>query len=144
MFYFANLSAITPPVAVAALVGANIAKANFWGSSFSAVRLALPGFLLPFLFLFKPEILGLAGSIGGQFLAIAQVLIATAALNFALEARIFKRVSIIERLILALAALGLLYWDPWVETISLSIILVISVWNWSMNKRARHNLENGT
>ena len=144
VFYFANLSAVTPPVAVAALVGANIAKANFWGTSFSAVRLALPGFLLPFLFLFEPEILGLAGGIGDQFLAIAQVLIATAALNFALEGRIFERVSILERLILALAALGLLYWDPWVENISLSIILVISIWNWSLNKRARRNLDDGT
>ena len=143
VFYFANLSAVTPPVAVAALVGANIAKARFWGTSFSAVRLALPGFLLPFLFLFEPEILGLSGGLGDQILAIIQVLIATAALNFALEGRIFERVTFIERVILAVAALGLLYWNPWVEVVSLSVILAIAFWNWIQKKRAHSDLENG-
>ena len=143
VFYFANLSAVTPPVAVAALVGANIAKASFWGTSFSAVRLALPGFLLPFLFLFEPEILGLSGGLGDQILAIIQVLIATAALNFALEGRIFERVTFIERVILAVAALGLLYWNPWVEVVSLSVILAIAFWNWIQKKRAHSDLENG-
>jgi len=143
VFYFANLSAVTPPVAVAALVGANIAKASFWGTSFSAVRLALPGFLLPFLFLFEPEILGLSGGFGNQILAIIQVLIATAALNFALEGRIFERVTFIERVILAVAALGLLYWNPWVEVVSLSVILAIAFWNWIQKKRAHSDLENG-
>ncbi|MDF1794041.1 MAG: TRAP transporter fused permease subunit [Thalassobaculaceae bacterium] len=129
VFYFANLSAVTPPVAVAALVGANIAKANFWGTSFNAVRLALPGFLMPFLFLFEPEILGLSGGLGDQMLAVAQAIIATGALNCALEGRIFQRISVIERIVLAVAALGLLYWDFRIELVSLAIIAALAAWS---------------
>ena len=126
VFYFANLSAITPPVAVAALVGANIAKAKFWPTALQAVRLGLPGFLLPFLFLFEPQILGLQGHLGHQLIAVVQALIATAALNFAIEGRLFDRISLVERVILFVAAFGLIYWVTWVELVSLAIIVVIA------------------
>lgn len=130
VFYFANLSAVTPPVAVAALVGANIAKASFWGTSFNAVRLALPGFLMPFLFLFEPEILGLGGDLGRQAIAVGQAIVATGALNCALEGRIFSRISVIERVVLAVAALGLLYWNVQIELMSLAVIALLAAWNW--------------
>jgi TRAP-type uncharacterized transport system fused permease subunit len=135
VFYFANLSAVTPPVAVAALVGANIAKARFWGTSFEAVRLALPGFLLPFLFLFEPEILGLSGSFSMQLVAIAQALIATAALNFALEGLIKVPINAIERVLIGAAAIGLLYWNPWIELVSLGVIAAIVAWNFVQARR---------
>ena len=125
VFYFANLSAITPPVAVAALVGANIAKARFWPTAMHAVRLGLPGFLMPFLFLFQPQLLGLQGSLADQLVAMGQVLIATFALNFALEGRVFERVHLIERLIFAVAAIGLVYWNPWIEWTSLAVIALL-------------------
>src|SRR3546814_16815526 len=57
VFFFANISAITPPVAVCALVAAKIADASFFRTGFIAVRLGLPGFILPFLFVVHPEIL---------------------------------------------------------------------------------------
>jgi TRAP transporter 4TM/12TM fusion protein len=139
VFYFANLSAITPPVAVAALVGANIAEARFWPTAFQAVRLGLPGFLLPFLFLFEPQILGLQGHLGHQLIAIVQALIATAALNFAIEGRIFGRISLVERFILFLAAFGLIYWLTWVELVSLAIILAIAARSYFSGRNAMAN-----
>lgn len=135
VFYFANLSAVTPPVAVAALVGANIAKASFWGTSLQAVRLALPGFLLPFLFLFEPELLGIGKGLGAQLVAIAQALLATAALNFAIEGRIFRPISVIEMFALGAAAIGLLYWVTWIEIVSAVIIVAIVTLNWLQTKR---------
>ncbi|MFX4219759.1 MAG: TRAP transporter large permease subunit [Thalassobaculum sp.] len=137
VFYFANLSAVTPPVAVAALVGANIAKASFWGTSFNAVRLALPGFLMPFLFLFEPEILGLGGDLGRQAIAVGQAIVATGALNCALEGRIFSRISVIERVVLAVAALGLLYWNVQIELMSLAVIALLAAWNWWRGRATR-------
>jgi TRAP transporter 4TM/12TM fusion protein len=127
VFYFANLSAITPPVAVAALVGANIAKARFWPTALNAVRLGLPGFLLPFLFLFQPQILGLTGTLLDQLIAIVQALIATAALNFALEGRLFGKLGWLERILLFVAAFGLIYWVTWIELVSLAAIVAIMV-----------------
>ena len=62
VFFFANISAITPPVAICCLVAAKIAQGSFFKTSFIAVRLGLPGFILPFLFVVHPEILGIDAS----------------------------------------------------------------------------------
>nr|WP_082708676.1 TRAP transporter fused permease subunit [Marinobacterium profundum] len=55
--YFAVMSAITPPVALAAFAAGSIAQANPMGISLTAVRLALIGFLVPFAFAFNPSML---------------------------------------------------------------------------------------
>ncbi|MCF8077778.1 MAG: TRAP transporter fused permease subunit [Desulfobacterales bacterium] len=53
-FYFAIISAITPPVALAALAGSGIAKANYGRTGIKAFKLAISGFILPYLFVFNP------------------------------------------------------------------------------------------
>jgi TRAP transporter 4TM/12TM fusion protein len=55
-FYFAVISALTPPVALAALAGAGIAKANYFKTSLSAAKLAISGFIIPFLIVFNPAL----------------------------------------------------------------------------------------
>lgn len=58
LLYFAILSALTPPIAVAALAAAAIADEDPFIIAFDAVRLAAVGFLMPFVFLWNPAILG--------------------------------------------------------------------------------------
>lgn len=55
-FYFAVISALTPPVALAALAGAGIAGANYFKTSMSAAKLAVSGFIIPFLVVFNPAL----------------------------------------------------------------------------------------
>lgn len=55
-FYFAVISALTPPVALAALAGAGIAGANYFKTSLSAAKLAISGFIIPFLIVFNPAL----------------------------------------------------------------------------------------
>lgn len=139
VFYFANLSSITPPVAVAALVGANIAKAKFFPTALQAVRLGLPGFLMPFLFLFEPQILGLKGTVIDQLIAVGQALLATMALNFAVEGRIFTRIGPALRLALTAIALGLVYWIWWVELLAMAGLFAIVAWNYTLRRPRRAN-----
>jgi len=54
VFYFAVVSAITPPVALAAMTGATIAGANYWKAGFQAFRLGVAGYILPFFFVYNP------------------------------------------------------------------------------------------
>lgn len=54
--YFGVLSAITPPVAIAAFAAAPIAKANPVAIGASATRLALVGFLIPFVMVYNPSL----------------------------------------------------------------------------------------
>ena len=62
IFYFANMSMITPPVAIASYTAAGIAETGLWETGIEAVRLAIILFLIPFIFVYNPALLGL-GSI---------------------------------------------------------------------------------
>ena len=56
-FYFAILSAITPPVALAVFAAAGIAKADLWQSGWAAVKIGFAGFIVPFMFVHEPALL---------------------------------------------------------------------------------------
>ena len=61
IFYFAIISAITPPVCAAVYAAAAIARSNWWMTGWLAVRMGLAGFVAPFLFVYRPGLL-LVGS----------------------------------------------------------------------------------
>jgi TRAP transporter 4TM/12TM fusion protein len=56
-FYFAILSAITPPVALAVFAAAGLAKADMWETGWEAVRIAAPTYIVPFMFVYEPSLL---------------------------------------------------------------------------------------
>lgn len=56
-FYFAILSAITPPVALAVFAAAGIAKADLWSSGWAAMKIGAAGFVVPFMFVYEPALL---------------------------------------------------------------------------------------
>lgn len=57
VFYFAIMSTITPPVALSAYVAAGLANSDPFKTGLRAFRLAIAGFILPFMFIYKPELL---------------------------------------------------------------------------------------
>ena len=56
-FYFAILSAITPPIALAVFAAAGLAKANIWDAGWAAMRVGAAGFVVPFMFVYDPSLL---------------------------------------------------------------------------------------
>jgi TRAP-type uncharacterized transport system fused permease subunit len=108
VFYFANMSAITPPVAVAALVAAKLAAASYFRTAFAACRLGLAGFILPFLFVYDPAILLLRGSIVEQWLTFSGALLALVAINMALVGYAIGPLSKAQRVALIVAAMAVL------------------------------------
>ncbi len=80
IFYFAVISAITPPVALASFAAAGMCNADPWKTSWAALKMGLATFLVPFMFFFSPAILmqgpvseiiqvTVTGAIGVWFLA---------------------------------------------------------------------------
>jgi len=57
LFYFACLSALTPPVALASYAAASLARAPLWETGWQSVRFALAGFIVPYMFVFGPPLL---------------------------------------------------------------------------------------
>jgi TRAP transporter 4TM/12TM fusion protein len=57
IFYFGMMSMVTPPVALAGYAAASIAGTNIMQTSLAAFRFALVGFTLPYIFVYRPELL---------------------------------------------------------------------------------------
>ena len=56
-FYYAIISCITPPVALAVYAGAGLAGSRMWQTGWAAVRIGAPGFIIPFMFAYAPSLL---------------------------------------------------------------------------------------
>ena len=57
VFYAALAAMITPPVALAAYAAASIANSNYWATGWLAAALGMPKYLVPFAFIFRPQLL---------------------------------------------------------------------------------------
>ncbi len=57
VFYFGIISDLTPPVALAAMVAAGLAGGAFWPTALNATKLAVAGFVIPFMFVYNPALL---------------------------------------------------------------------------------------
>jgi TRAP transporter 4TM/12TM fusion protein len=111
--YFAVLSAITPPVALAVFAAAGIAKADLWKSGWAAVKIGAAGFIVPFMCVYEPALL-MIGSwpavLGAFVTASCGILLFAAGLHgyFVAAASHWQRVL--------LCAGGLLLIDPGLAT----------------------------
>lgn len=121
LLYYAIMSALTPPIAVAALAAAAIADEDPFKIAFSAVRLAAIGFLMPFAFIWNPGLLLLGDTLTNSVAILGGVL-ATAAIAISIEGYVGVALRQVERLVLVLAAIAAVL--P-VLSVSLAGILVI-------------------
>ncbi len=107
VFYFGVIADITPPTALCVYVAANIAGAPFQRTCWIACRLALAGFLLPFFFIYGPELV-LIGGLPRIVLAAGTAGLGVLALAAAIEGYALSRATIPERLLLAAGTLLLI------------------------------------
>ncbi len=56
VFYAAILAGLTPPIATCVAVTTGIAGSDFWETCFEAIKISAPLFVLPFSFLYHPEL----------------------------------------------------------------------------------------
>jgi TRAP transporter 4TM/12TM fusion protein len=112
-FYFAILSAITPPVALAVFAAAGLAKADLWQSGWAAVRIGAAGFVVPFMFAYNPELL-MIGEWTAIVHATATAFVGVIVLAAGLHGYLLRRSRLWESVVLVVAALLLV--DPGWET----------------------------
>ncbi len=147
IFYFGMMSMVTPPVALAAYTASSIADSKLMPTSFAALRFALVGFVLPFLFVFRPELLMLESGGGtaaatGILAALALALAGVLPLAGALAGYWWGRIGLPVRLALgALAAAVLLPSGAdgtsfgWWNAVGLGLLLVAALWGWLRSRR---------
>lgn len=129
IFYYAQMSFITPPVAVAAFVASSIAGASPHAIGFQAMRLGVLAYLVPFIFVFKPALImnGTPVEIVVTFIAAA---IAAVLLAIALEGHLWKGIGWLMRILLAAAGFSLLFGNLIYQGIGFAVAAVCLVLLW--------------
>lgn len=119
-FYYGVIANITPPVAMGAFAAAAIAKSNYMKTGFISMRIAIPTYIVPFVFVYSPELI-LIGSVPIIIEVIFTTILGVWALAAANEGWLFRKATIMERIILLTAAILLII--PEVYTDILGLVL---------------------
>ena len=102
-FYFGIIADVTPPVALAALAGAAIAKGKPMKTALNATKLAIGAFIIPYIFVFSPAMLMINTDLMGILSISMSAIIGMFAISAALEGYVFRKESIVERILFAIA-----------------------------------------
>ncbi len=124
VFYFAIISAITPPVAMAVYAAAGISGSNLWRTGLEAMRIGATGFIIPFMFVYGPSLL-MIGSTGTIVTTIIASSIGVVALSAGLMGWFLKKATWLERLLLIAGALLLI--KPGLYTDAIGLVLLVLV-----------------
>ncbi len=122
VLYFAVLSAITPPVAMAVYAANGISRGTLMDTSWAAVKLGLTGYIIPFMFVFAPSLL-LMGDAPTVLLAVVTATVGVICLAAGLhEYFFFGPARSWERVMLLIAALVLIKPGLMTDMIGLALI----------------------
>lgn len=105
VLYFGAYSFITPPVCMAVYAAAAIAKAPLLKTAWQAMKLAIAGYIVPFIFIYKPAMVFM-GSPLDVVLAIIDAVLAVFCLAVAAEGYLRKELAIYERILYLITALA--------------------------------------
>ena len=121
VFYYACLSTVTPPVALASFAGAAIAGSKPFATGFESMRLAAVAYLVPYFFVFSPELIW-KGSLGAIGLAAFSATIGTIALGSGLMGYLVDRLNWIFRLLLLAAGVALIQPGLWSDIFGVIVL----------------------
>lgn len=124
VFYYGCLACITPPVATASFSAAALTDSNPFSLGFQAWKLSLSGYIIPFMFMFNPELL-FQGSLFSIVKALITAFVGIYALSCSLEGHMRKDLNLLFRVALFGAALLLIDTSIWTDAIGLLIIALI-------------------
>ncbi len=125
VFYYATSGVITPPVATAAFVAANIAGAGMMRTGFQAMFLGIVVYIVPFAFVYTPSLL-LQGPMSEIPIVIAWCLVGATAMAIALEGYLGGKIGWLQRILLFAGGLTLFAPFTTVKIIA-TVILVLTV-----------------
>lgn len=135
IFYFAVISAITPPVALASFAAAGMAQADPWKTSWIALKMGLATFLVPFMFFYSPVLL-MKGDWGSIAQATASAAIGVWFLAGSTEGWFGGRLARPLRFVLFAAALCLIHPGTITDLVGLAVGGPIYLWQRLQLRRA--------
>lgn len=137
-FYYGIMADLSPPVALAALAAAPIARENPDKIGWEAMRIALAGYVIPFIFVYSPALMLQDGDpmavqlgfYGAVALATFKAVIAIGLFGMVAIGFLFTRMTLLERLVALGGALCLLGDFPYSDTAGFAVTAVLVLWQW--------------
>ena len=105
VYYFAILAGVTPPVCIAAYCGASIAGSKPLQTGFESLKLALVGFIVPYVFVFNEALL-MQGSVVGILTVTILLIICVVLSAGGLSGYLFRSMSLVGRTVTLAFAVG--------------------------------------
>jgi TRAP transporter 4TM/12TM fusion protein len=141
LFYFGMVSLITPPDCLPVYIAASIARADFWQTGWTAMRLGIAAYIVPFIFALHPPLIFM-GTAKEILIAIFTAVVGVVLLAAGCAGYLFRPLSWTKRGLLWLAALMLLLpaWsDVWLIADFVGFVLAGAVVAWEWNRRTITN-----
>ncbi len=139
IFYFAILGTITPPVCLSVYTAAGLAGSGWVQTAFTAIKIAIPGFIVPYVFSNNPALL-----MQGQLLEIIRVsftaFIGVLLLSAGAMGYMFQHVNKWERTVLVMAALSLIITGTLTDIIGLVLGGLVVCSQWRKDKQMRKGI----
>lgn len=134
ILYFGCISTITPPVALSSYAAAGLAGADPTKVGNMAFKFGIVAYIIPYMIVFAPSLL-MQGKpihiVGGVVTACIGII----AFSAGVQGYLKKSCRLLERFILLIAGLSLLY--PGIKTDILGLVLLLSVWGYQ-----KHGMRN--
>lgn len=134
ILYFGTRADITPPVALAAYAAAGIARSDPWKTGLAAFQLGIAGFIIPFMFIYSPELL-FVGSLWKILLALLTATFGVTCLAAAVQRCLLVKTRWYEAALLLVTALLLI--KPGIQTDLIGVGLFVAVFalQWFQRRR---------
>ena len=139
IFYYAVLSEVSPPTALSPFAAAAITGGDPYKTTMQAWKYTLPAFVVPFVFVLDPAGVGLLlkAPPGGSWLAVAWIALTAClgigALAAGTQGWFLRRSTIVERIILIVSGIALIY--PAGTSDIIGIVGVTAVFAWQKLRR---------
>ena len=133
------LSLITPPDCLATYTAAAIAKADFWKTGWTGMRLGIVAYVVPFVFVFHPELIGF-GTPAGVVVTMLTASIGVVLLGIGCAGYLFRPLSWAKRAwawtAAALLMMPPLEWLPAVVADAMGLAAGLALLGWERRARA--------
>ncbi len=137
VFYFGIMADLTPPVALAAFAAAPIARESPMKIGFNAVRVAIAGFILPYMAVYAPALMLLGDGWGATAYVVLKALLAIGLWGAAAIGYLLSPLNWAERVYAFVAAGFLVVATPWTDDVGFAATAVLLLWHGWRTRQVR-------
>ncbi|MDR2787763.1 MAG: TRAP transporter permease [Candidatus Accumulibacter sp.] len=136
-FYYAMFANLTPPVALAAFAAAGVSGGDPMKTGYAAVKLALAGFIVPFMFVYSPEIMLIDTTLSEGIRVVIGACLGVLLIGVAVEGYLFTRISWLLRIVAMSGAFCLIDGGVYSDMLGLACLVVVVGVQYFLSRKKR-------